>query len=92
MGEDRRGEMVARAERLGRLCADGAVAAGGPDPRDCEGRSLLPTGPLEGDFDALLEELGDGAGEPEVEQAFERAYRERLAAALASGETGGADA
>jgi len=68
-----------RVEELGRIYASDAIFAGGPDPRDDDGGSLLPTEPLPGDFEALVDEIGDELGkDPEILRAFETSYKERI--------------
>ncbi len=58
---------------LARECAADAIEAAGPDPTDREGRNLLPTEPLQGDYDALASLLGRDPVRFEV-TAFENAY------------------
>ena len=53
---------------LGMDCATAALEAGGPDPVDCEGKSMLPCKPLPGDWECLSDTLaGDISDEEEDE-------------------------
>jgi len=58
---------------LARECAADAIEAGGPEPVDHKGLNLLPTEPLQGDYDALASLLGRDPVRFEV-AAFENAY------------------
>ena len=73
--------LLRRVEALGRECAEEAIKAGGDDPTDCEGESLLPPDPIGGDWDALDELLADWCKDQRqqwMDAAFTDAYRERM--------------
>jgi hypothetical protein len=61
-------------------CVGDAIDAAGTNPTDCQGSCLLPTYPLQGDWDYFYEEMekwmdGRSASE-EHEQIFEDTYCE----------------
>lgn len=64
-------------EDLGTKCADLAWKNGGSD-RGHDGKLLMGTEPVGGDFDALTELLGrDYHDDADADLTFEAAYRER---------------
>jgi hypothetical protein len=65
-------------EDLAHECANEAFrAAGDTIPTDADGNSLLPTGPIGGDWDALQELLGREPDDDES-KAFTVAYQAQL--------------
>jgi hypothetical protein len=73
----RRCDWQCAVKRLARECATEAVRVGGSDPTDEAGNSLLPTGPLPGDYEALAELLKGSATCLQLAM-FEEAYQEAL--------------
>ena len=66
-------------------CVGDAIDAAGTNPTDCQGSCLLPTYPLQGDWDYFYEEMekwmnGRSASE-EHEQIFEDTYCEIMESA-----------
>ena len=73
-----------RAREIGREHAGLAIEAGGSDPTDCEGNSLLPTEPMDGDWGAFYD-LADCERDEmpaDVAAAYATAYGERMDAAI----------
>lgn len=59
--------------QFARECAAAAIHAGGPSPTNIDGGSLLPRGPLPGDWAFLREQMGGNVAVAEEAQ-FEAEY------------------
>jgi len=69
--------MAERLKKLGREMAEAALEVAGPRPVNEDGKCILPTEPIVGDWDGLCEELGREPTREEWEE-FREAYREAL--------------
>ncbi len=66
-------------EKLGQKCALEAIEAAGADPTDADGESLLPTEPMEGDWDYLADNIQSREPTDEERVRFSRAFRKAMA-------------